>query len=162
MSLDDDLEPVLARLKAVIYEPWKVPGLSRCGLETSVKKLTTREDVWKELQEFLARPGSKGWIETTDALLSLPGVDNPDMLAWPLNAELAAGATSLHVRQIDGAWLATSLTEMSKGRTHWATDRQHLAADPALGQLLYRVYMLMDDDGALHDEAVRLIDARKD
>lgn len=149
----DDLVALSARLGRTGV--WLTPGLTPCQLSSETERMTLPAQVATKLESFLRDAGAAGWVETT-ASVQLVGQGTRFLVdGTVLNAELCAGNLSLHVRHLDGCWLATAWQE-STGHGWWVDECRLASAEAAATAFIYRVYATLDDAGNLAEQAARL------
>lgn len=116
--------------------PWLAPQVQACTLKVEAGWAATPAELLQRLRAF----GGEGWLETTDTLLVVPRGADIAPVAPVLNAELADGPRSLHVRQVNARWRLTWFEE-TEGHTHLAQTHTLLGTEPAAARLHYRVYL---------------------
>lgn len=126
--------------------PWRVPILEACALIVETRQEASAMEVVRQLQAF----GGEGWIETTDQVLvvargAAPALDAGTLV---LDAEVADGARSLHVRHDNGHWQLAWIEETA-GATHLVRTQVMLGVLPGAARLRYRVYEKADGAGAM-------------
>ena len=142
---------------------WVAPTLVKARWAQTTVWMLDPHAVAAELQAF--GPAADGWVETTD--VALPWRTGQ---GWPtgtvLNAELASGARSLHVRQVDGRWACTTLHDLGPQAAPppgadvtegWQVERQQLQSDPIAPAWRYAVLLQALPDGELRELACRLL-----
>lgn len=153
------LQDLAALERQVKGTAWQVPRLQACRMALHTERVNDAAAVARALKDF--DPQAGGWVETSDRAVHWRSGQ-----PWPagavLNAELAAGARSLHVREADDSWLCTSFDEAPpKGCAGvlegWVVERRLLGqVDPAR-YWRYRVLIQPADDGELREVAARLV-----
>ena len=123
---------------------WKLPEPSRCGLEgPSTRRVDDADDVVALLRAFAARPGVVGWLAEPAGVRLVEGAaDVPD--GPVLDAEVAAGSSSLAVRHLGDSWLVTELERVA-GDSHWVLSETYAAVAPGAtvgpsGSVTYEVF----------------------
>ncbi|OGT90062.1 MAG: hypothetical protein A2286_03435 [Gammaproteobacteria bacterium RIFOXYA12_FULL_61_12] len=143
-----DAESLLELYRQIGKQNYALPEMETASVSIQTDPFKSNEDAWKRLEEF--KP-SQGWIgfKSANRLFTqgiLPAMD--DETGSLLSAEAVnAQGKSLHVRY-DGAgqWLVTQYG-LAAGTEYLADTLVHIAHDNALGQLRYRRFWRIGDDG---------------
>ncbi|WP_119156872.1 hypothetical protein [Caldimonas tepidiphila] len=146
MSTVPTLLEDLQRLQQAVERaqgPWLAPRVEACTLKTETGWASSAAEVMQRLRSF----GGEGWIETTAGLVLVTRGEAAEPAAPVLDAELADGARSLHVRQVNARWRLTWFEE-TEGATHLARTHTLLGTEPAAARLRYRVYRPADAQAA--------------
>lgn len=125
---------------------WRAPSLEACTLIVEARREVSATEVVRQLQAF----GGEGWVETTDQVLAVARGAAPvlDAGTLVLDAELADGVRSLHVRHDNGCWRLAWIEEAA-GATHLVRTQVVLGVLPSAARLRYRVYETADGAGAM-------------
>lgn len=128
----------------------KAPQGDPCGIEVTSTAAGSPDEAWGALRGEVVR-GAKGWCVTTDRVWrveTVAGVDEAKAGGVLLDAEVAQGSLSVHIRHLGGAWQVTTLAETERGPKHWVQQIERRGIDPddprAANTLIYRAYWRID------------------
>jgi len=118
--------------------------VTEARVAVAVEPLATAAQVWEKVRSFLCE---SGWVCLTDQVKALySGNDLADLSEGViLSAELAGNGQSLHIRQAETGWCATTIT-VGSGEPCLMLSEQYLSTEnKQQARLSYEVYWKVQD-----------------
>lgn len=173
MSDVDKARVILNRLLATFETNGarKAPRFA-CDRQVDCTSETDVEQAWKHVSQALAE-GAAGWCVTTNAVARLNTDTDISALKAQgnlLDAEVANGDRSVHVRHLGQRWQITKIVE-ADGENFWCQRIERRGIDPdspeKANTLIYHAYWKIDVDltaeppPQIQPDAVRFIELKQ-